>query len=201
MLDKSIEFHSIIMKNKNNVWPRIPDAPEGYSIRFYKPGDEKDWAKIQTVVGEFENEEQAIECYKGYLLMPDELRKRQLFVIDNSSQKPVATATAWHSELNGKQIGVVHALSCLPEYQSVGIGKVVAAYMMKCYYELMGGKEVWLDTQTWSYKAIGIYMDLGFVPQKTAVYNDVPNEYELACKAMKNKMRRDVYERFISTAE
>lgn len=54
MLDKSIEFHSIIMKNKNNSIAMVPALPDGFSMRFYKDGDEKHWAKIQTAVLEFE---------------------------------------------------------------------------------------------------------------------------------------------------
>ena len=73
--------------------------------------------------------------------------------------------------------------------------------MMYSFYELMPGAEIWLDTQTWSYKAVGIYMDLGFIPMKTATFNEVPNEYDKAVRVLKDKMRPDIYQRFINTAE
>lgn len=36
MLDKSIEFHSIIMKNPNYKEPEAVAIPEGFSVRFYQ---------------------------------------------------------------------------------------------------------------------------------------------------------------------
>ncbi len=201
MLDKTIEFHSIIMKNPNDRLRETVAVPEGFSVRLYQKGDEKSWAQIQTDVLEFNSADDALACFNHYLEHEDELKKRQLYVIEEKSGKPVATATAWYSDLNGKPIGVVHALSCLQDYQSLGLGKVAASYMMKCFYQVMPGKEVWLDTQTWSYKALGLYLDLGFIPMKKAVYNDVPNEFDAALSVLKGKMREDKYQLFIERAE
>lgn len=125
--------------------------PKGFSIRFYHPGDEQDWAKIQVSVGEFENESAALKCFEHYLAYEEELTKRQLYVIDDQK------------------------------------GIVVASYMMKCFYDLMPNCEVWLDTQTWSYNAIGIYMDLDFIPMKFEIFNNVSNQYHDACKVIKRK--------------
>lgn len=201
MLDKSIEFHSIIMRNKNDIAPVLPIVPEGFYVRFYEEGDEKHWAKIQTNVLEFTTLADAEMCFKHYLDYIDELKQQQVYIVEKKTGNPVATSTAWFSELDGKKVGVVHGLSCLPEYQSLGLGRIAAAYMMKCFYDIAPKTEVWLDTQTWSYKAIGIYMQLGFIPMKTAVYSDVPNEYEASVRVLKEKMRADVFERFIDLAE
>lgn len=201
MLDKSISFHTIIMRS-NNLLKAKPDAlPEGFSVRFYEPGDEIHWARIQYEVGEFSSIEDALECFSHYLDYEDELRKRQVYIVDDTTNTPVATATAWYSELDGKEIGVVHALSCLPSYQALGLGRIAATYMMECFHNVMPGSSIWLDTQTWSYKAIGIYLKLGFVPMKTAVFNETANEYELALYDMKEKMRADVYKKFCDLAE
>lgn len=59
----------------------------------------------------------------------------------------------------------------------------------------------WLDTQTWSYKAIGVYMDVGFVPMKTATFSEVPKEYQKAASVMTGKMRDDKYRQFMGIAE
>lgn len=200
MLDKSIEFHSIIMKSRNDEEFGIPAVPTGFSVRFYERGDEKYWAAIQTAVHEFDEYADALECFGHYLAYENELRRRQIYIIDDRKMLPAATATAWFSELDGKEIGVVHALSCLPEYQSLGLGRTAAAYMMKCFHDVMPCSEIWLDTQTWSYKAVGIYMDMGFIPLKTAVYNNVPNEYYDALRVLNGVMREDVYKNFIEKA-
>ena len=44
-------------------------------------------------------------------------------------------------------------------------------------------------------------MDMGFIPMKTATYNEVPNEYNEALRVMKDKMREDKYKQFIELAE
>lgn len=201
MLDKTIDFSSIIMKCQNNCITEAPTIPKGIKVRYYEDGDEKTWAEIQTAVGEFSNESEALKCFELYKTNITELKKRQLYIVDKSNGCITATATAWFSEKNNQQIGVVHALSCLPKYQSLGLGRFVAAQMMYCFYDLMPGEEIWLDTQTWSYKAVGIYMDLGFIPMKTATFNEVPNEYDKAVRVLKDKMRPDIYQRFINTAE
>lgn len=61
--------------------------------------------------------------------------------------------------------------------------------------------DVWLDTQTWSYKALGLYLNLGFIPMKNAVYNGVPNEFDAAVAVLKGKMREDKYRIFIERAK
>lgn len=201
MLDKTIEFHSIIMRHPNNIAPILPKLPSGFSVRFYEKGDEQAWTDIQVAVLEFPNHEEALKCYDYYWQYMEELKKRQLFIIENTTEKPVATANAWWTEVDGQKAGVVFGLSCYPEYQSKGLGRIAAAYMMDCFYRLMPGCPVWLDTQTWSYKAIGIYMDIGFIPMKTATYNDVKNEYYDALHTLKGKMREDKYKQFIEIAE
>ena len=200
-MDKTIPFHAIIMRNPNDRPRPLPALPDGFSLRSYRPGDAAAWAAIQTAVGEFEDVDAALRCFRHYLENEAELKRRQIYVTCDRLEKPVATATAWYATLNRQPIGVVHALSCLPEYQSRGLGRVAAAAIMNIFYRLMPGCAVWLDTQTWSYKAIGIYLDLGFVPMKTATYNEAPNEYEAAARALKGVMRQDVYRRFIDSAE
>ena len=126
MLDKTIPFHTIIMRTANDRPCTVPKLPEGFSIRYWQPGDEAAWAAIQTSVGEFENTDAALQCFQHYLDDEEALKLRQLYVIDDARKLPVATATAWYSTLEGQSIGVVHALSCLPAYQSRGLGRIAA---------------------------------------------------------------------------
>jgi len=200
MLDRSLEFHTVIMKHPNDRPPAVSALPEGFSERFYEKGDEKAWARLQTAVGEFGSEEDALLAFRHYLPFEEELRKRQIYLIDDRTGTPAASATAWFIQSGDREIGTVHALCCLPEYQSRSLGKAVALRMMSTFYRLMPGREVWLDTQTWSYRAIGLYLELGFVPLKTARYNGAANEYGEALRVMKGKMRPDLYQRFIESA-
>ena len=62
-------------------------------------------------------------------------------------------------------------------------------------------KEVWLDTQTWSYKAIGLYLDLGFIAVKKDVFNSARNEFDQAVPILEKHMNKELFRRFIETAE
>ena len=201
MLEKNLEFHTVIMRHPNIRPPEVPPLPAGFSARFYRKGDGKAWARLQTSVGEFDTEEAALTCFSRYLPFERELEKRQVYIVDDLKGAPAASATSWFSKKDGRDIGVVHALCCLPEYQSRSLGKAAAARMMDVFYRLSPGQEVWLDTQTWSCRAIGLYLELGFVPMKTARYNGVPNEYAEAVRVLKGHMRPDLYRRFTAGAE
>lgn len=199
MLDKSIPFHTIIMKRPFTKVPTQTSLPTGYNIRTYKLGDEMGWAEIETSVLEFDSVEQALNCHKGYLPKIEELKRRQWFV-ENQEGVLVATATAWFKESENGRVPVVHALSCRPEYQGKGLGRIVLIKTIKTFCELDNGKDIWLDTQTWSYKAIGLYLSLGFVPMKTEVYNQTKNEYQEALPILRMKMRKELFQKFVDSA-
>lgn len=200
MLDKSIPFHTIIMKRPYKKVPNRITLPEGFTVRTYEAGDEIGWAEIETLVLEFDSVQQALNCHKGYLSNIDELKKRQWFAVSPSGIL-AATATAWWTQNRKGNIPVVHALGCRPEFQGKGLGRAVATKMLEAFYELEQDKEVWLDTQTWSYKAIGLYLDLGFIPTKKEVYDSTKNEYEQALPILEKYMRKEMFKKFVETAE
>ncbi len=199
MLDKTIPYHSIIMKRPYGTVSKEVVLPEGFSVRTYQPGDENAWAEIETSVFEFDDVQAALKCHSHYLSQPEELCKRQWFVIAPDGI-PAATATAWWSQTANGRVPVVHALACRPEYQGKGLGKAVAIKMLETFYVLEKDREVWLDTQTWSYQAVGLYLDLGFIPLKEAAYNSVINEYAQALPVLEMKMTSEQYKRFIQAA-
>jgi ribosomal protein S18 acetylase RimI-like enzyme len=164
------------------------------------PGDEIAWAEIETEVGEFDSIQEGLDCFKFYLSNIEELKKRQWFAVAPNGEI-AATATAWRSKSADGSIPVVHALGCKPKFQGKGLGKAVAIKMLETFNQLDPKKDIWLDTQTWSYKAIGLYMDLGFLPLKKAVYNSVNNEYEQALSVLNTKMNPKQYKRFMENAE
>ncbi len=199
MLDKTVPFHTIIMKRAYSKPPEEEKLPDGYHIRNYNEGDEVAWANIEKSVLEFDTIEEAVRCYDYYKQYPERLNTCQWFV-EAPNHTLVATATAWFSEYNGKKTPCVIALACLPEYQGLHLGKSVAIKMLESFYKYDVGKEVYLDTQTWSYKAIGLYLSLGFVPLKTETYNDCKNEYSQATQVLKAHMRKDMYDKFVESS-
>lgn len=178
MLDKSIPFKHIYMKiaAQDLLQVSIPELPQGYHFRFYQPGDEKHWAKLEQAVAEFETKEAALARYQTeflpggarleklreqYSLPVIDLTQRQVF-IENDQGQVLATATAWFADKQGSFQPILHWVSVDPTQQSLGLGQAVVAKVLSLFPQLNPGQDVMLHTQTWSYPAVVLYHKLGF---------------------------------------
>ncbi len=187
MLDKSIAYRNVIM-----VLPaaRIaaagpPRLPEGYRFRFYQPGDEAHWARIEASVLEFDTEAQALTYFaKTFSPYPEALAQRCCFVTDPDGV-PVATATAWYEQsVPGDRLGLLHWVSVTPDRQGRGLGRAVVQRALQAMAVLEPGREVCLHTQTWSHKAIRLYWELGFrLVRGESLLR--PNEWEAALETLR----------------
>ena len=61
-----------------------------------------------------------------------------------------------------------------------------------------GDRDIYLHTQTWSYKAIGIYMSAGFEIVEKGTFGEYANEYEKAMPVLIEKMTGSCFARFPS---
>jgi len=187
MLDKSIPFARIIMKrDKCNDVPLV-ELPDGFSFCLYKPGDEKAWAAIEASVLEFDDEQAALEHFNGaFSKHTSELEKRCLF-IENKNGDKVATAMAWWDDSGGKRVARLHWIAVHPEYQGLGLGKAIISKTVALALELEGNGDIYLMTQTWSYKAIGIYKQFGFyITDEKGSLNYDNADYEKALEILKS---------------
>lgn len=179
MLDKNIPYHRIILKRESGT--HVPDypLPEGYRFEFFKSGDEEAWAKIETSVLEFENEEKALEYFRSkYIPLIDELKKRTLFVVNEHDEK-IATITAWYDMIDGVRHPFMHWVACKPEYQGRGIGKALISRGTSLMCLLEGDVDMYIPTQTWSHRAIRIYRWAGFeLIMDTKQYGNCINQAE-----------------------
>lgn len=196
MLDKSIPWHSFIMSLEPDAFRPQGELAAGFSVRPYSgEKDELAWAKIETAVGEFDSLNEALNCHRHYLDHPGELSKRQWFVVDEHDDA-VATCTVWWS--GEEKIPCIHALSCLPEMQGRGFGKAAAVAAIGSALK-NDKRTIWLETQTWSWKAICLYMKLGFIPRTKATFNETPNEffmtYALISDKVGEEIRREIREK------
>ena len=187
MLDKSVPFAKIKMIRKAGT--QIPDypLPEGFSFTFFQDGDEKDWARIETSVDEFDSEFAALMRFKSdFIPYKDELYRRLLF-IENSDGRKIATANAWWAFVNDERRAWVHWVSVDPKYQGLGLGKAITAKVTNLLTELEGDADIWLSTQTWSYKAVSIYIKCGYVltDEKILYGKQYKNDYKKALKILK----------------
>ena len=164
MLDKSLPFESLIMRIESDKIEALPEAvlPDGFSFRFFEPSDEKHWASIETSAGEFPSEEEALTFFNAAFMPYVEQLKKRCFFILNSEGVPIANSSAMFAESELGYQPCVHWVAVRPEYQGMGLGKLITIKTLNIFRDLDPGKPVWLHTQTWSWPAIRLYHKLGF---------------------------------------
>ena len=158
----SVPYYDILMHRKAGA--PIPDAalPEGFRFVFYKPGDEKAWALIETSVLEFPDDLDALLYLQNDLMRhPGELERRCLF-IENEKGEKVGTATAWWSYTGTRRDPWIHWVAVIPQYQGKGLGNAVMSRILHLMSEIEGDRDFYLHTQTWSHRAVRIYRKMGF---------------------------------------
>jgi len=187
MLDKSIPYAKLMMVRKAGT--PIPVFPllDGFKYVFYKDGDEKDWARIETSVDEFNSEFAALLRFKeDFLPYTDELYRRLLF-IENADGRKIATSNAWWSFVDDERRAWLHWVSVEAGYQGLGLGKAIVSRITQLLEEIEGDVNFYLSTQTWSYKAIDIYKKCGYEPtdEKKLYLGKSKNDYKKALKILK----------------
>ena len=165
-IEKTIEYYELLMTYEDTSKYIDYKLPEGYHIEFYKVGDEEDWVNIHMKSGEFTSKEKGLKHFHDFFdSFKDELNKRCFFVVTETNEK-IATATI--SKLIEKEDGydaAVDWFAITKEHQGKKLAKPMISYFIKIANEL-GHKQLMLHTQTTTWLAAKIYLDMGFVPYK-----------------------------------
>lgn len=189
MLDKRIPYYDIMMYADKGIATchTIPTLPEGYTYKMYQAGDEEHWAELEYSVDEFPSKEEAILYFHHTFAPYQELLTKRMCFIMSPSGTFVATATAW----NGDTYPRLHWVCTKPSEQGKGLGKAIVIYALHKFKDTDTGTIV-LHTQTWSYKAIGLYGTLGFKISNTPLLGQqtAPQAYEI----LKAVMKPDLYD-------
>jgi ribosomal protein S18 acetylase RimI-like enzyme len=190
MLDKTIPHYNVIMKRNAGI--PLPNfaLPEGYSFNWYVPGKEEKWAEIEASVGEFENAEHGLVYFRNeYLPFLDELKRRLLF-IQNEYGEEIATITCWWNLTGERRDPSVHWFAVKKEYQGVGLGKALVSECLNRFLILEDDRDIFLHTQTWSYKAIGLYLKTGFEILSDESFAHYKNDYDRALPILKTVLHK-----------
>ena len=191
MLDKSVPYAGLYMHRKAGL--PIPEfsLPEGYRFSFFSDGDEAGWARIEASVLEFDSRFAALLHFKEkFMPFADELYRRCVFIETMHGEK-IATATAWWTWVEGSRRPWLYWVGADPRYQRLGLGKALVSKALSVMAELEGDVDFYLHTQTWSYKAIGIYKAHGFQPtDEKALYKERRDNYKRAMRILKRLERR-----------
>ncbi len=137
-------------------------CPPPFRIRTFAPGDERLWARIETLAGEFPDEAQALQRFEqDYGSYRSQLEER-CFLLEDSQGEAIGTATAWHGHFAGAERGQVGWVGIVPVYQGRKLAKpLLSAVMARLEQD---HSSAYLGTQTTSYRAVNLYLNFGFVP-------------------------------------
>lgn len=186
-LDRSLPHIGVLMeKFDTKCYPKY-ELPKGYHFSKYKQGFEEEWAKLQFEVEETDTLEEAKIAFNSEFLHgesmnwinrttnhPDfnniessrffiKLCERMVFIVDNKD-KVVGTGCVWGGKMFGEEFQRLHWIAVSPEHQGKGIAKALVSKLLDIYNELGYNGYIHLTSQTWSYKALNIYMEFGFKP-------------------------------------
>jgi Acetyltransferases len=198
-IDRTIPFYNVILKCKSYVNSNIILTP-GYYFKNYKSGDEISWAKLEYEIGDFESIDMAKEYFlSNYCANMENISNRCFFVLNNK-HKIVGSCIAWSDKKSDDTVASLHWLVVLPAEQGKGLGKALCQKVMETFYE-KNEFSVYIHTQPWRYKAILLYIKLGFKLQIKDTFENYKNEYNEAVAVLKNILTKQNYEKLISNSE
>ena len=198
MLDRTIPFYNTIMKC-TDYRHRNVELPDGFSIVSYRDGYEKEWAKLEYAIGDFGSAAEAEEYFAETYLQDPELFPNILFII-NKDRDTAGSCIAWRDTQGINRVSSLHWLVVDEQYQGIGLGRAFATAVMNIYAD-QGALPVYIHTQPWSWKAILLYLSLGFKLQKTETFSHYENEYGKAMGALGKVVREDQYELMLHLSE
>lgn len=173
-LDRRIRHYELLLERELDGLPG-DSLPEGYRFVFYRPGDRDTWISIESSAKEFDSYEQGLEAWNRYYNGYEDILPQRMVFIENAAGEKVATATAFF-DMTGRDAsgsGWVHWVSVRRDEQGRGLSKPLVAHVLKLLRGL-GYTHAKVPTQTVTWLAVKVYLDLGFRPlAKNAVNSEM----------------------------
>lgn len=165
-IEKTLKYYELLMVYKDTSKFINYPLPENYHYEFYKKGDELDWVNIHISSGEFTSIEKGLETFhQFYDSFLKELSNRCIFIVNDQNEK-IGTATiSLLEETEDEYEAAVDWVAIKKEDQGKHLSKPLISRFIQLSHEL-GHKKLILHTQTHTWLAAKLYLDLGFVPYK-----------------------------------
>ena len=163
-LDERIRYYELVLERDLTDLPEHP-LPEGYRFVFYRPGDRDSWIAIERSAKEFSAWDQGLAAWERYFGGHEALLPDRMVFIENQAGEKVATASAYFDVIRGDPSGAgwVHWVAVRRDHQGRGLSKPLVARALKTLGSL-GYTHAKIPTQTTSWVAVKVYLDLGFRP-------------------------------------
>lgn len=162
--DGRIPHYELLLRRPLDLLP-AHTLPGGYRFVFYRPGDRDAWIGIEQSAREFDSFEEGAAAWERYYGgREEELPGRMLF-IENEAGEKAATATAMYDVFGRDTSGAawLHWVSVRRDHQGKGISKPLICEAFRIMKKL-GYEEVKIPTQTNTWLAVKVYLDLGCRP-------------------------------------
>ncbi len=162
--DSRIPYYELMLEQNLDDVPEIP-LPAGYRYRNYAPGDKDMWIAIEKTAKEFSTREEGEAAWERYYAgRESELEDRMFFVVDDGGRM-LATATAFYDIRTGDdgKTGWLHWVAVRRDAQGRGLSKPLIAHVLQ-YMKKLGYARAVIPTQTTTWLACKVYLDLGFLP-------------------------------------
>lgn len=163
-LDGRIRYYELLLERDLEDLPAYP-LPEGFRFVFYRPGDRDSWIAIERSAKEFSAYDQGLAAWERYFGGHEDLLPNRMVFIENRAGEKVATASAWFDVIRGDPSGAgwLHWVAVRRDCQGRGLSKPLAAHVLGLLKGL-GYPRAKVPTQTTSWVAVKVYLDLGFRP-------------------------------------
>ena len=169
--DFRIRYYELMLRGEITGMREIP-LPAGYHYELYQPGDRDAWIGIEKSAKEFETYEQGLDAWKRYYEgRDDELMNCMVFVVNEAGEK-VATATAFYDirGIDPSADGWLHWVAVRKEDQGKGLSKPLISHVIQIM-KALGQTHCKIPTQTTTWVAVKVYLDLGFRPIEKNLVN------------------------------
>ena len=169
--DSRIRYYELMLRGEITGMEEI-SLPAGYHYETYRDGDRDAWIEIEKSAKEFNTWEQGLDAWKRYYAEhTDELPGRMVFVVNEHGEK-VATATAFYDirGIDQSGDGWLHWVAVRREDQGKGLSKPLISHAIQIMKRL-GYSFAKIPTQTTTWLAVKVYLDLGFRPIEKNLVN------------------------------
>ena len=169
--DPRIRYYELMLRGDITGMKEIP-LPAGYHYEMYRPDDRDAWIEIEKSAKEFDTSEQGLDAWERYYAEhTDELPGRMVFVVNEAGEK-VATATAFYDirGIDQSADGWLHWVAVRREDQGKGLSKPLISHVIQIM-EALGQTHCKIPTQTTTWVAVKVYLDLGFRPIEKNLVN------------------------------
>ena len=162
--DPRLPYYPLKLERVLEGIPEYP-LPAGYHFENYVSGDRETWIGIEKSAKEFSTREEGEQAWQRYYGGQENELEHRMFFAANADGRKIATATAYYDIANTDDgvNGWLHWVAVSREEQGRHLAKPLITHVLG-YMRSLGYRRAVIPTQTTTWLACKVYLDLGFRP-------------------------------------